>query len=237
MSTIFDVLPRFLDPRDPLVIFEIGAHEGQETAALRLLFPSLRTRLWAFEPDPRSAHVLRHTEYARESAKAGITVVEAAASDTDGSATLHLSSGEPPHSPGTPPPQAHGPKANWTRASSLKEPVAIKRLTPWVKFDQTATVKTVRLDTYCQQHRLRQIDLLWCMPAGSQDLVLAGAQDILSRTRLLYIDSADAELYRGQLNSKQIAERLPNPARWQAIGGTEATTLFKNLDAYSGVYM
>ncbi len=67
-----------------------------------MLFP--RARMWAFEPDPRSAYKLRHTPVGKT-----ITVVEAAISDTDGEAELRLSSGTRPVSQESAPPRGAAP--------------------------------------------------------------------------------------------------------------------------------
>ncbi|MGD9690550.1 MAG: FkbM family methyltransferase [Phycisphaerales bacterium] len=234
MSAIYHWLPRVLDARQALNIIELGAHHGQDTAALRMMFP--RARIWAFEPDPRNAHKLRRAPVASRGAAGGVFVVEAAVSDTDGTATFRLSSGSRPRGPEDPSPRG-GSAEPWTYSSSLKEPVEHLRVVPWVKFGETAKVKTVRLDTFCaeQQPPLRHVDFIWADVQGAEDLFIAGAQDTLTRVRLLYTEFAEIEMYRGQLGLKGILERLPG--RWEVVAKFDHDVLLKNLDAYSGMYL
>ncbi len=96
-------------------------------------------------------------------------------------------------------------------------------------------MKTQRLDTFAAQHHLRQLDLVWAEVQGAEDLLVAGGLETLSRTRIFFTRHADVELYRGQLSLKGIGQKLPG--RWQVIGHLDHEVMFKNVDAYAGMYL
>src|SRR4051812_20680106 len=84
-------LRSLFDANDPLVIFDIGACEGEDSIRYAREFPN--ARIYAFEPVPSNMAVLQ-----RQLASYGTRQVQAfslALSDERGTATFHVSSGSP----------------------------------------------------------------------------------------------------------------------------------------------
>lgn len=214
---IYGLLPNLLANIPEPTIIEVGCHMGEDTLEMFRLFP--HAKIIAFEPDPRSVAQL----HARGFSKIA-TLVEAAVGAEDGSATFRLSSGSPPKND-----SAFDPKYRnhpWTASSSLKAPKEHLKQFPWVKFDLTAKVKVMRLDTYFEQAKLDRVDFMWADVQGAEDLLIAGGQQTLARTRYFYTEFYDQELYEGQIDLRTIQSRLPG--KWSLLARWDNDVLFKN---------
>ncbi|MGD9690549.1 MAG: FkbM family methyltransferase [Phycisphaerales bacterium] len=196
MNPIYARLPHYFDCEAPLTVLEIGAADGGDTRRLRFTFP--HARIYAFEPDPRNTYLIR-----RDKTDELAEVVEAAVGDRDGTAEFQLSSGAPPK--GHP---LHGIKT-WSYSSSLRKPAKHLEIFPWVKFDRTARVRIVKLDTFAAEQNLGVIDFIWADVQGAEDQVVAGGQIALQRTRYVYTEFNREELYAGQKGLDEIMAMLP----------------------------
>ena len=211
MKTIYEFLMSgALNPAAPLVLFEVGAHLCQDSMAIRAIFP--RATLYVFEPDPRNVYQITSRGFDKE-----FTFIDAAVGDRDGKATFHLSGGRPPGVAAT---------HVWTQSSSLKEPREHLKDHPWCKFDQTASVRVVRLDTFVAERSIDRIDFLWADVQGAEDQLIAGGQKALARTRFLYTEFSDREVYAGQISLPQILERLPGS--WDVLEQFDFDVLLAN---------
>lgn len=194
-------------------IIEIGAHVGSDSRQLRRFFPN--ATIYCFEPDPRNTYAFR---------KAGldgvVNLVEAAIGDIDGESMMHLSTGAPLKR------DPNLPSNLWTYSSSLKKPVEHLKQFPWVKFGAQAKVKVMRLDTFVQARGIERIDFLWADVQGAEDQMIAGGQRALARTRYLYTEYADRELYQGQIPLSEILKRLPG--EWEVLGHFPEDVLLRN---------
>lgn len=214
MRDIYDFLRGpALDHTAPLVILEIGCATGVDSLDLRRLFP--KSRLFCFEPDPRNVYVMK-----KALPKGAAVIIEAAVGDRDGDATFNLSEGKVP--PGA---DVH----TWTFSSSLKAPTGHLQEAPWVKFLRTVKVKLVRLDTFAREQALDTIDFIWADVQGAEDLVIAGGQEALSRTRYFYSECYDKPMYEGQIGLDEIRNRLPGgPAAWDVTHRFPTDVLLRN---------
>ncbi len=215
MNAIYAQLPRFLDCAAPLTVVEIGAADGGDTRNLRYTFPA--ATIYFFEPDPRNIYLIK-----RDKTDKLATLIEAAVGDRDGAAEFQLSTGSPPR--GHP---LFGVKV-WSWSSSLKRPAKHTELYPWVKFDTTATVKVMRLDTFAQERGVGTIDFIWADVQGAEDQLVAGGQQALARTRYLYTEYSEAQLYEGQIGLAEILRRMPG--RWEIAERFGEDVLLRNLD-------
>jgi len=162
-----------LDTTKPLNIIECGCHEGWDTRELRRRFPA--ARIVALEPDPRNVEYLRTK---------GITklaeVVPAAIADKDGRATFHLSGANL---------KAKHPdwirQAAYAGSSSLKPPAEFIELHIWLTFGHSVEFDTLTLDTLATSRAMTTIDFVWADVQGAEDLLIAGGQQALARTRYL----------------------------------------------------
>lgn len=161
---------------------ELGAHTGSDTVWMARL-PDVT--LHAFEPDPRN-----HPPPLNN-----VRLHRMAIADRDGRAPFILS--------------RHGWGQEWTHSSSIKTPKNHLKRYP-VTFGESIEVATVKLDTFCQQHDLDVIDFVWADIQGAErEMILGGSQTLL-RTRYLYTEYSDDELYENQATLAEILSLLPD---------------------------
>lgn len=172
---------RFRDP-GPKTFLELGAHMGTDTAWLSRI-PDVT--MHAFEPDPRN----------HQPAKANVTMHRAAVGSADGRAGFTLSKA--------------GWGQEWTHSSSLKRPKNHLARYP-VTFGDTIEVETVALDSFAARWGISAVDFIWADIQGAEGEMVRGALDLLRRTRYLYTEYSDDELYEGQSTLDGILTLLPD---------------------------
>jgi hypothetical protein len=169
---------------------EIGAHFGTETEKFREMHPT--ARIVCFEPDPRNLDML---------AKRGIDKIAEihphAISNVNGIQTFYLSGGD-----------VGSVDQNidkllqdndWSCSSSLKKPTGHLHLHRWVTFNNNVDVSCIRLDDF-EPLKNSIIDFMWVDVQGAEDLVFSGAKDTLKRTKYVYTEYCNCQLYEAQLN-------------------------------------
>ena len=186
----------FIQKLQPSIILEIGAHFGTETQDFRRLLPN--AEIIAFEPDPRNIQVLKER---------GIDKIckleEFALSDTNGKLEFFLSNGDCSH--WTSDSLLTG--NDWSASSSLKKPKVHLDFHKWITFDETVEVDSIRLDDY-EYLNDRVIDFIWMDVQGAEDLVFKGSIETLKRTKYVYTEYNNQEMYEGQLNVQQILDLI-----------------------------
>lgn len=198
---------------NPSLLLEIGSHFGIDTIKISEIVPDCD--IISFEPDPRNIKVL---ESKIKSTK--IKLEKKAVSDLDGHMDFHLSSGK-----------CRGctddflKENDWSASSSLKRPIVHLKQHPWVSFDKTIKVETIRLDSY-EPISNKIIDFIWMDVQGAEDLVFRGAKKTLERTKFLYTEFSNVELYEQQLNLDKIVEFLG--VDWEIIEVYPNDVLLKN---------
>jgi FkbM family methyltransferase len=171
---------RFSSPGLKLFL-ELGSHRGTDTAWLAQL-PDVV--LHAFEPDPRNDQPPR----------SNVTVHRAAIADVDG------------HGPLIPSREGWGDE--WTFSSSIKQPT--RHLTRYpVTFGTPIDVPFLTLDTFYRRQELDVIDFIWADIQGAEADMIRGGGEALARTRYLYTEYSNDELYEGQATLEGILAMLP----------------------------
>ncbi len=160
---------------------ELGAHDGSDTAWLAAV-PGVTVH--AFEPDPRN----------HPPPRSNVVMNRAAVWDRDGRAPFVLSK--------------EGWGVEWTHSSSLRRPKEHLRRYP-VTFGETIEVETVALDTYGARAGLDVIDFVWADIQGAEADMIRGGGKTLARTRYLFTEYADEELYEGQATLSELLALLP----------------------------
>jgi FkbM family methyltransferase len=192
---LFADLRHLFDPARVRIVLDIGACEGEDSVRYARLFPA--ARVLAFEPLPSNQQLAR-AHFARLGADR-CELVPLALSDASGTAELHVSSGAPEE-------KVHG--AEWdygNKSSSLLPPGLVGRTwLPWLKFEKKVTVTTRTLDDYARERAFDGIDFVHLDVQGAEWLVLQGASGTLPRVKCLWIEVADAEIYRGQKQRPEI---------------------------------
>jgi FkbM family methyltransferase len=193
---IADELRSLFSTQDPLVIFDIGACEGEDSIRYARAFPN--SRVYAFEPLPSNMQTLQ-----RQLAAYGATQVEAipvALSDERGTATFHVSSGSPEHLPST---------EDWeygNKSSSLLPPSSLHEHYPWLKFEQSIEVPTDTLAAFCAARGIARIDFIHMDVQGAELKVLRGAGDLLRSVRAMWLEVERVPLYAGQPLADEVEE-------------------------------
>jgi FkbM family methyltransferase len=179
--SIRDWVERRFSYRGPKLFLELGAHDGSDTAWMAAL-PEVA--IHAFEPDPRN----------HPPPLDNVVLTRAAVSDRSGRLPFILSKtgwGQP-----------------WTHSSSLKQPKNHLSRYP-VTFGETIEVNSITLDDYALHHGLGTVDFMWADIQGAEGEMIRGGRDLLGRTRYLYTEYADDELYEGQVTLNDICGMLP----------------------------
>jgi FkbM family methyltransferase len=179
---------KYYSSADQLVIFEVGACEGEDTIKLSRQYTN--SIIYAFEPLPKNVKRMR-SNYKKYGAH-GIRVNQLAMSDKNGSAVFYVSSGQPDNI---------ARQKNWdfgNKSSSLLPPKEHKKILDWVKFNEKIKVKTSQLDTFCQNNGIDKIDLLYLDVQGAELKVLKGAGEFLNKIGMIWLEVEAIELYKGQ---------------------------------------
>lgn len=70
-------------------------------------------------------------------------------------------------------------------------------------------MNSCRLDDWCEEYGVTQIDFIWMDVQGAEADVIAGAAGTLNKTRFIYTEYSNNELYEGQLSLRSLLKRLP----------------------------
>lgn len=180
-------------------VLEVGANRGMHTPMLLRVFPEAHVH--AFEPDPRACERFRDAIRDRR-----VTLHQMALGAANGRTEFHVSSGQPP--PGVlPVPEDY--RKGWDQSGSLRKPKKHLELFPWCKFVRTISVEVRTLDAWARKHAPGTIDFIWADVQGAEGDLARGGAEALRRTRFLYTEYSDDELYEGQATLRQLLELLP----------------------------
>jgi hypothetical protein len=78
-----------------------------------------------------------------------------------------------------------------------------------VTFGESVPVQTITLDSLCEQHDIGIIDFVWADIQGAEGEMIRGGRAALARTRYLFTEYSDDEMYRGQPSLNEILAMLP----------------------------
>jgi FkbM family methyltransferase len=176
---------------DPTIL-EIGCNSGGDTLAMLRAMPE--AKIYCFEPDPRAVARFRKklgSDFER------VKLFEIAVSDRSGKIEFHTSGG------GAFP-------EGFDQSGSIRRPKNHLVEYPGVSFEKTITVQTLTLDDWCSQNDIANVDFIWMDVQGAEGDVIAGARNILQKTRVLYTEYSNNELYEGQLSLKKLLAHLPS---------------------------
>jgi 2-O-methyltransferase len=165
----------------PKTFLELGAHRGEDTAWMAAI-PGVVVH--AFEPDPRND----------QPARENVILHRAAIAESDGAGPLILS--------------REGWGQEWTHSSSIKRPKNHLHRFP-VTFGDTVEVEHVSLDSFYERQGLDVVDFVWADIQGAEGEMVRGGRRALERTRYLYTEYSDDELYEDQATLADILELLP----------------------------
>ena len=67
---------------------------------------------------------------------------------------------------------------------------------------------TATLDSVCEQQGIGPVDFIWLDVQGAELDVFSGAAQTLARTRFLYTEYSNQELYKGQRGLRDLVKHL-----------------------------
>jgi 2-O-methyltransferase len=178
-----------------LLFIEVGANDGSDTRRLLGAFPSMTIE--CFEPDARAIRLWRRTvrdDRAR--------LHECAIGATDGVTSFFMSSGAPQG-------REHEFPEGWHLSGSIRRPTGHLGTYPWCEFPTETEVTVRSLDSWSKEFGIGAVDFIWADVQGAERDLIEGGLKTLARTRFLYTEYSEAELYEGQRGLKELLEMLP----------------------------
>ncbi len=183
-----DLLRACVGKDDPIIL-DIGCNDGSHTLWFFSIFKN--PKVYCFEPDPRA--IKRFKE--KVGNHTNVQLFEMVLSAHCGETVFHQSGG------------CHKQRADWDLSGSIRKPKDHLHVYPWVTFGQTIMIKTDTLDAWCNEHGIEHIDFIWMDVQGAEVDVFRGGQETLKRTRVIYTEYSNRELYEGQLSLKDLMKK------------------------------
>jgi FkbM family methyltransferase len=181
----------------PDLFLEIGAKDGSASIAVREMAPACAVH--AFEANPRV-----HANNLERLAQCGIRYWNLAVGDRVGGTVVYA-----------PRVVSRAYADGDVGPASVAEPETTGK-TSLLLDDEDATydefeVETTTLDAFASAHvpdwRARTV-FLWVDAEGASERVLAGAERLLSRTRVIFIETEGFKFWRGEADCGTVASRL-----------------------------
>lgn len=174
---------------DEIVIFDVGACEGEDSIRYSKLYPS--SRIYSFEPLPKNAAKIDENFQLYDVSNA--SMCKYALSETDGLSEFYVSSGCPEW-------VEHDTEWDFgNKSSSLLKPTQeLKSNFSWLKFGDKISVKTQRVDTFCAKNSIARIDFMHLDVQGAELSVLKGCGVLLSTVKCVWMEVEEVALYEGQ---------------------------------------
>lgn len=179
-------LLKLFKKNDKLTILDIGGCEGEESIRYSRIFPF--SSIYIFEPLPKNQNLV--VENIIKYKAKNIELVPLAVSDKEGFSQFYVSSGHPENQP---------KDLDWdfgNKSSSLLLPENNPH--KWLNFNNTIEVKTITLSTFWINNKINIIDFIHMDVQGAELKVLIGAKDFIKKTKAIWLEVAEIELYKNQ---------------------------------------
>jgi len=183
------------------IIFEIGAHYGEDTLDMLRVFDS--PKIYCFEPDPRSLNFL-HKYFSANSIDAEI--VDVALFNKNGESDFLMSYAPYPEGVALP------EKYQWIDENDYRSfrlnnagGSSLKKGHEAVKDAETVSVQTMRLDTWAQENNITHVDFIWVDVQGAEREVVEGGEQTLKNTSFVWIEYGETK-YEGAMTRGQTIE-------------------------------
>ena len=176
-----EALDRALAVQQVRVVFDVGARDCKESADFARAYPA--AMVYAFECNPATLPQCR----AVAAAEPRIVLTEKAASGQNGRLMFY---------PTNPQATQSGIAAGNPGASSLFEASGAYPEERYVQ--DRVEVETMRLDSFCAERAITDIEVLWMDVQGAEELVLRGLGALLPRVKFIHLEAEFFEIYRGQ---------------------------------------
>ena len=152
-------------------IVDIGANRGNVTVALASLCPN--ADIYAFEPIKNEYNILKQkVKHLRHA-----TVINAALSNKNGTASFFINT--------------FSPSSSMLPLSTLG-----KKITP--PLTNKTTVRTVTLDTYFKNKKLKHPIFIKIDVQGAEHIVFEGGKNFLKQTSVIHVETSYEKIYETQ---------------------------------------
>jgi FkbM family methyltransferase len=195
---------RFFDKFSAIIIFDIGACEGEDSIKYSKLFPN--AKVYSFEPLPKN--IIIAEENLKTYNATSVTLVPVALSDKTGKQVFYVSSGRPEN--------AYA-QEDWdygNKSSSLLPPDEVLTAHKWLKFNEQIEVRTDTLENYCNQNSIKVVDFIHMDVQGAEALVLQGAGDFITNIKAIWLEVSEITLYKNQSLRKDLESFMRNHNFW-----------------------
>ena len=173
----------------PKIVFDVGSYDGGDALRFKYRFPD--ARVIAFEADPE-----RHRVVADNVAPFGIACVNAAVCDRDGPVPWYRSQDA-----------RYGDGGTGSQGSMYRHSPEFQRRHDFIKQSATATsVDGIRIDTFCAQAGIAEIDVAHIDVEGAEHEVVGGFGCILPK--LVYAEVAPLDNWIGARQPRELHRRL-----------------------------
>ena len=180
------------------LILDIGCYDGSDGADIAALFGCAEVH--CFECDPRSIKLFKE----HHSDNSDLFLHEFALGKVNGKIGFYQSD--------SPTRRHYLDQTSWSASSSTKEPKKHLSLFPDVTFPKKIKVECQTLDFWYEKNIDDEvIDFIWAdVNGGEGDLILGGLKTLNNKTRFIYIEFSDKELYENQVTQQTILDMLFN---------------------------
>lgn len=183
-------------------LVEVGANRGTDTARFLDAFP--QAQVDAFEPDPRALnHLIGQPGLRAHATRLKLHMYAIGAEE--GEVTFYQSQGVP---------DSHKDREDfaegWDLSGSIRKPKDHLDVHPWCTFTDTLKVRLETLDRVAFANYWGVVDFMWVDIQGAEGDMIKGGLKTLERTRFLYMEWAQRELYEGQLGLVDLLALVPD---------------------------
>ena len=194
------ILHLCLSNTEALVFFDIGACEGESSLDYKEQFSI--AHIHAFEPLPDNMRLIESNIL--KSGFHGIYPNEVCLSDSIGTAEFFVSSGSPDNENL----RDYTALDYWNKSSSLLSPGSIDKHYKWLKFNESIKVKTITLDSYCEEKGIDHIDFVHMDVQGAELMVLNGAKALISSIDIIWLEVSSVDIYKNQPLKKEVNQYM-----------------------------
>jgi len=186
---IKEVIQKYCKPNP--TIFEIGCYDGKLTNGYYNYSQTKPLHYFAFEADPANfKKMLKNNNIPPE-----VILVNKAIAEYTGVIKFHQSHGE-----------LNGNQ--YDVSGSIRPPKEHLTIFPHVKFESEIEIKCVSLDFFCEKYNINEIDIILADIQGAEKNMIEGGREIIKKTKFMFLEKCDDELYEGQLTTEPMKEFL-----------------------------
>tara|TARA_R100001244_G_scaffold109077_1_gene80743 strand:- start:209 stop:832 length:624 start_codon:yes stop_codon:yes gene_type:complete len=179
------IIDEVIDRTKKLILFDIGAFNFGDSIIYKTNIPL--AEVYAFEAD--DFNIKKYSDYAR---RFDIKIINKAVSDKTGDAVFYNST--------------TSSSGEWTCSGSLLRPTY--KIFKDLKFnDDGIKVETIRLDEFCIQNNIENVDIIHMDIQGAEYYAVKGFGETV-RPKLLFCETCEYDSYHGSLTLEDLDNLL-----------------------------